>query len=258
MSKTILFVHGAWVTPACWARFVERYEGQGFKVLAPAWPYLDRPVQALQQHPDPRFAAVSIKDLVDHFETQIQALPERPILVGHSFGGLIVQMLLDRGLGAAGVAIDPAPPRGIAPSVTAAISALPILTAWLGWKRVLTMSFKSFSATFANTLPEQERRATYDQQIVPAPGRIYFQASLGVGNGVNFRNPERPPLLLVAAAEDKTVTPSMVKAMHRKQSRAPSRTDIMEFRDRSHWLIAEKGWEEVADAVLEWSVANAR
>jgi pimeloyl-ACP methyl ester carboxylesterase len=256
MSKTIMLVHGAWVTPDCWADFCKFFEDRGHAVLAPPWPYLDRPVEALRRSPDPRFAAVTIKDLVDHFEAHIRSLPEPPILVGHSFGGLIVQMLLDRGLGAAGVAIDAGPPRGVLPSSTAIKSALPVLLAWRGWSRILSMSFKSFSTTFANTLPASVMKATYDRHIVPAPGRIYFQAALGIGNGVTFASAKRPPLLLIAAAEDRTCTPSMVRAMYRKHSRAQSRTDILEFPRRSHWLIAEPGWEDVADALLKWAVAN--
>ena len=119
------------------------------------------------------------------------------------------------------------------------------------------MSFKSFSTTFANTLATSQLKVTYDQHIVPAPGRIYFQAALGLGNGVNFKNPKRPPLLLIAATEDYTCTPSMVRAMYRKQGRAPSRTDIHEFPGRSHWLIAEPGWEEVAEMAVKWAEANA-
>jgi pimeloyl-ACP methyl ester carboxylesterase len=229
-----------------------------YTVVVPAWPHMDKPVHMLRHHPDPRLATQTIKGLVDYFEAQIRALPAAPILIGHSFGGLIVQMLLDRGLGSAGVAIDAGPPRGVLPSLTAIKSAMPVLLAWRGWKRILSMSFESFSKTFANTLPGSDQRAAYDQHIVPAPGRIYFQAALGIGNAVHFNNPKRPPLLLIAAREDRTSTPSMVRAMYRKHSRAPSRTDFMEFPARSHWLIAEQGWEEVADKALTWAEANPR
>lgn len=257
MSKTIMLVHGAWVTPDCWTDFRKFFENRGHNVVVPPWPYMDRPVEVLQRNPDPRMAALTIKDLVDHFETLIRTMPEPPVLMGHSFGGLIVQMLLDRGLGAAGVAIDAGPPRGVLPSPTAIKSALPVLLAWRGWSRILTMSFKSFSTTFANTLPASQMKATYDRYIVPAPGRIYFQAALGLGNAVTFKNPKRRPLLLIAAAKDHTCTPSMVRAMYRKHRRAPSRTDIFEFPGRSHWLIAEPGWEEVAEKAVKWAEANA-
>ncbi|RDS80863.1 alpha/beta hydrolase [Dyella monticola] len=259
MPKPILLIHGAWVTTASWSAFRTYFEQNGqTEVIVPPWPFMDKSVAELRRNPDPRAAKLTIKALVDHYDQIIRKLPEPPILIGHSFGGLIVQMLLDRGLGAAGVAVDAGPPRGVLPSLTAIRSALPVLSAWLGWTRILTMSFKSFATTFANTLPEPQMRPAYDQHIVPAPGRIYFQAALGIGNGVKFKNPARPPLLLIAATKDKTSTPSMVRAMYGKHKRAPSRTDILEFENRSHWLIAEKGSEEIAQAILQWVLVNAR
>ena len=252
MSKSILFVHGAWVTPESWDNFRSYFEARDYRCVAPAWPFMARPISDLRDHPDPGLAGLTIKALVDHFERQIRALPEPPILIGHSFGGLIVQMLLDRGLGKAGVAIDAGPPRFVLPSLRAILSALPVLRSWLGWQRVHTMSFKSFATTFANGLPPAEQRPAYERYIVPAPGRIYFQAALGIGNGVDFSNPKRAPMLLVAGDEDRTSTTSMVRAMHRKHSRAPARTDLVAFAGRSHWLIAEPGWEEIAGAVAHW------
>ena len=253
LSKTVMLVHGAWVTPNCWEKFRRRYEARGYRVIVPSWPFIDRPVHELQKSPDPRLADMTIKNLVDHFQHEMQTLPEAPILMGHSFGGLIVQMLLDRGLGACGVCFDAGPPRGVLPSLTAISSAAPVLLAWRGWQRILTMSLKSFAASFANTLPQEAMKPTYDRYIVPAPGRIYFQAALGVGNAVKFSNPQRPPLLLIAASEDRTSTPSMVEAMYRKHSRSPSPTAIKQFPNRSHWLIAEPGWEEIADFAIQWA-----
>lgn len=252
MSKTIIFIHGAWVTPECWESFRSFYEAKGYQCLAPAWPYLDRPISELRRQPANELAQQSIGLLVDHFEREIKKLPEPPILIGHSFGGLIVQLLLDRGLGRAGVAIDAAPPRGVLPSLTALRSALPVLLAWQSWKRVLTMSFASFSSTFANTLSPAEQRLAYDRYIVPAPGRIYLQAALGLGNSVHFANPNRAPLLLIAGEEDKTSTASMVESMYRKHQRSPVSVDIRRFPHRSHWLIAESGWEEVAQEIQVW------
>ncbi len=255
-TKTIVLIHGAWVTPESWSPFRSYCEAEGYRCLAPAWPGLDRPVDELRRSPDPAFAETTIKSLVDHFDRLVRALPEPPILIGHSFGGLIVQMLANRGLGAAAVAIDPGPPRGVLPSLTAVWSALPVLLSWMGWRRVLTMSFKSFASTFANALSPTEQRRAYEQHVVPAPGRIYFQAALGLGNAVNFSNPNRPPLLLVAGEADRTSTPSMARAMHRKHSRSPVRVDLIAFPGRSHWLIAEPGWQEVAGTAIEWAEAQ--
>jgi pimeloyl-ACP methyl ester carboxylesterase len=253
LKTSIMLIHGAWVTPASWDPFRSRYESLGARCLTPAWPFMDKPVQSLRDQPADGFAQLTIEDLVDHHERLIRAEPTPPILIGHSFGGLIVQMLLDRGLGAAGVAIDPAPPRGILPSAVATWSALPIFLTWQGWRRALRMSFRSFAETFANGLPPAERRAAYDRHIVPAPGRIYFQAALGVGNAVHFDKQDRPPMLLIAGEKDRTVTASMVVAMRNRYQRSSSRVEMLKFPGRSHWLIAEPGWEEVADAALEWA-----
>ena len=249
---TIVFVHGAWVTPACWTRLRGFFEAKKFHCLTPTWPFMDRPIAELRSAPDPRLASQTIRDLTDHHERIIRLLPEPPILVGHSFGGLIVQLLLDRGLGRAGVAIDAGPPRGVLPSPRAIRSALPVLLTWRGWNKTLTMSFKDFAATFANGLPATEMPAVYEQQIVPAPGRIYFQAALGLGNGVNFKNPNRGPLLLVAGEDDRTSTLSMGRAMYRRHGRSPAGTQFVSFPGRSHWLIAEPGWEEIAQKMHAW------
>jgi pimeloyl-ACP methyl ester carboxylesterase len=258
MKKTIMLVHGAWVTPDCWENFRTYFESKGYACIVPAWPYLNRPVAELRESPDPKLKYTTIKSLVDHYEQLIKNLPEPPILIGHSFGGLIVQMLIDRGLGVAGIAIDAGPPRGVVPSLRAIRSAAPVLFSWFGWRRVLTMSFKSFSETFANRLGATEQRSAYENYIVPAPGRIYFQAAIGIGNGVDFANPTRSPLLLIAGEDDRTSTPSMVEAMYRKYSKSPMQTDIMRFPKRSHWLIAEPGWEEVAAKSLEWVTRLAK
>lgn len=250
MSKTIMFVHGAWVTPACWAPFKSFFEARGYTCLTPAWPYLDRPLADLKKQIDPKFADLTIKKLADHYARKIEALSQPPILIGHSFGGLIVQLLLDRGLGQAGVAIDAGPPRGVLPSWTAINSALPVLLSWRGWTRLHTMSVKDFAEAFANTLPAGDVQRTYESQIIQAPGRIYFQAALGLGNGLDFANPKRAPLLLVSGGDDRTSTPSMVEATYRRHKKSPCPVDKIEFPGRSHWLIAEPGWEEVAQGIL--------
>jgi pimeloyl-ACP methyl ester carboxylesterase len=258
MSNTIMFVHGAWVTPASWDQFKSFFEAKGYDCLAPAWPYLDRPVAELKKGIDPRFAEQTISTLVDHYAQKIEALPQPPVLIGHSFGGLIVQELLDRGFGRLGVAIDPGPPRWVFPTLPALKSALPVLLTWNGWKKLHTMSFADFCATFANGLPASEQRAAYDAQIIQAPGRIYFQAALGIDNGVNFANPKRAPLLLIAGEKDRTVTPSMVRAMYRLHKKSPAPVELIEFPGHSHFLIAEPGWEEVAGAILAWIEKSTR
>lgn len=258
MSKTVMLIHGAWLTPASFDQFRSRFEAQGFKVVTPTWPFMDRPIAELRRSPRPEFAKVGIKELVDHYDKKVRELPEPPILVGHSFGGLIVQMLLDRGLGAAGVGIDPGPPRGVIAHPRAVISSLPVFLTWAAWKKVVTMSQKSFDTTFAQTLSPVQLRAAYERHVVPTPGRIFFQAALGFANGVNFKNPDRAPLLLIAGEKDRTVPLPMVVSNYRKHRRSPVTTAYKSFPNRSHWLINEPGWEEIADYVIEWVRSNDR
>ena len=258
MTKTIMFVHGAWVTPASWDLFRARHEAVGYKTIAPAWPCDDRPVSELRRSPHPDLPKLSITAIVDHYEKLIRALPEPPVLVGHSFGGLFVQLLLDRGLGAAGVAIDPAPARGILPKWNATRAAFPVLSSWNGWNRVLTMTPEQFAWGFAHTLSPAEQHAAYERHIVPTPGRIYFQALLGIGNGLNFANATRAPLLLIAGEEDRTVEASMVRATYKKHQRSTAVTEFKAFPGRTHWLIASPGWEEIADTAIAWAGKHAR
>ncbi|MCI0633828.1 MAG: alpha/beta hydrolase [Actinobacteria bacterium] len=258
MTTTIVFAHGAWVTPACWDRFIARYEARGHRCIAPAWPFDDRPVQELRRNPARELAGIGVVEIVDHYARVIADLGEPPIIIGHSFGGLFTQMLLDRGLGAAGVAIDPAPPRGVLAGPRAIASSSSVLRRWRAWKKVLTMSLPTFRATFTNGMSDEEQRQAYDEHVVPTPGRVFFQAAFGAGTRVNFRNDARAPLLITAGGRDVTVTPGMCRATARKHRRSPSVTDFVQFPGRPHWLIASPGWEGVADQVLEWAEEHAR
>lgn len=258
MSKTIVLVHGAWMTPLCWEHFTRRYEAAGYRCLAPAWPGDERPVAELQREPVPELAELSVVKIVDHYERIIREQPEPPILMGHSFGGLFVQMLLDRGLGCAGVAIDPGPPAGVIPRPIALWAALPVFLSPLSWRRTVRMSLKSFGWGFAQNLKGDELRAAYERHVVPTPGRIYHQAAVGIGTKVNFANSQRAPLLLIAGEKDRTVQPSMVRATYRKHQRSSAVTAFKEFPGRTHWLIASEGWEEVADYALDWARGHAR
>lgn len=258
MAKTILLVHGAWVTPACWDLFRVRLEGSGYTTLAPAWPGVEGLVGDKQSNPPAEFAQLTVTKLVDHFASIVRGLPEPPVLVGHSFGGLVVQRLLDLGLGASGVAIDPAPARGVLPSWGALRLTLTVAAAWAFDGPLHLLTQEQFERWFAHTLTPEELEAVYRRHIIPAPRRLIWQSAVGVGNGVDFGNRTRAPLLLISGEEDRTVTLQMVKRTWKKYQRSGATTELRSFPGRTHWLIASPGWQDVADAVIEWARENAR
>lgn len=257
MSRTVVFVHGGWVTPRCWDPFVSYFEAHGYRCLAPAWPGKDRPVAAIRFDPSP-LAGLGIREIVDHYEGIVRSLDEPPILIGHSFGGLFVQLLLDRGLGAAGIAIDSAPPKGIfAFEPTTLLSLGRIFLIPLGWRRVVRWTFTEFRYAFVHTMPLGEAKAIWDAHIVPDSGRPFFEVGFSAlaRNSpavVDFANPYRAPLLLISGDADRAMTPAVVRRMFRAHQASPVRTELRTFPGRTHWLIAQEGWEEVAQACIDW------
>lgn len=257
-ARTVVFIHGAWVTPLCWEPFIGFFKQRGYRCLAPAWPYKDRTVEEQRRAPAPELARLGVREIVAHYEAIIRGLAEPPVLIGHSFGGLFVQMLLDRGLGTVGVAIDSAPPRGVLVYQWSALKAnRNVLLAPSGWRRVLRLSFEDFRYAFVHTLSPADQRAAYDRLVVPEAGRIFFQAALALADPrsatrVDFRNPDRAPLLLIAGSDDRIIPPSLNRANWRKYRRSPARTDFKVFPGRTHAIIAQPGWEEVARYAAQW------
>jgi len=257
VSRTIVFIHGAWVTPSSWEPFVGFFAGRGYECLAPAWPGKDRPIEAIRADPSP-LRGLGIGEIVDHYDRIVRAMAEPPILVGHSFGGLFVQLLLDRGLGAAGVAIDSAPPNGVFALEPTAIRALAsVLLTPFGWRRVVHWSFERFRYAFVNGLPSDLQRAAYDAYVIPETGRIFFQGALawlrpGGPAKVDFHNSKRAPLLLVGGGADHIVPARTNRRNHRKYAAPGTVTDYREFPGRTHWIIAQEGWDEVAGSIANW------
>jgi pimeloyl-ACP methyl ester carboxylesterase len=250
---SVVFIHGAWVTPACWDQFAGFYTARGYRCIAPAWPRKDRTIAELRADPSP-LAGLGVQEIVDHYERAIGELPEPPFLIGHSFGGLFVQMLLDRGAGAAGVAIDSAPPRGVLAMQLSVFRAnLPVLLTPGARKGIVRMTYPQFRYAFVNTLTEADARAAYEAHVIPETGRIFFQAALGTqAVRVNFTNDERKPLLLIAGERDHVVAAGLNRSNLRKYAGSQARTDFKEFPGRAHWIIAQEGWEEVADYAARW------
>lgn len=257
MTKTIVLIHGAWLNSRSWENVKARYEARGYTVIAPDWPFDDRTPEELRANPHPSLATLGQKQIIDHYDAIIRALPEKPILIGHSLGGVFVQHLLARGLGVAGVAIDPAPTPGVGLGPHAVVSALPVFGDLFSWRKAKVMSRKFFATRFAQTLPAQEVDAAYDRYIVPTPGRVYWN---GVVNPmkIDWAGQNRAPLLLIGGGKDLIADASMTRAIYGKQKLAAARTDLVIFEDRSHWTLMDPGWEDVADRALDWAVDAAR
>ena len=261
-APNVVLIHGLWVTSLSWEHWIERYTERGYNVIARGWPGMDVGIQALRQDPS-SLAHLGVTEIVDHFDRIIRDLEHPPILIGHSFGGLVVEILLDRGLGAAGVAIDPAPVKGILnlPLSTLRVS-FPVLRNPANVHRATELTPAQFHYAFTNTLTDEEAAEVYERYEVPGPGRVLFQAGLANFNPnaatrVDFRNDNRAPLLLIAGGRDHISPPSITRANFELFSQSKAITDFKEFPERSHFTIGEAGWEAVADYAMDWAVKNA-
>lgn len=262
IAPDVVLIHGLWVTALSWEHWIERYTKRGYHVIARGWPGMDVDVEQLRNDPS-SVANLGITEIVDHFDRIVRPLDRPPILIGHSFGGLIVQILLDRGLGAAGVAIDPAPVKGILklPLSTLRVS-FPVLRNPANLHRSTALTPEQFRYAFTNTLSDEEAAAVYERYEVPGPDRVLFQAGLANFNPnaptrVDFHNDNRAPLLLIAGGRDHISPASLTKANFDLFKDSKAITDYKEFPERSHFTIGEKGWEAVADYAIEWAVAHA-
>lgn len=262
-GRQIVFIHGAWVTSACWDHFVGYFTERGYECIAPGWPGKDgRTVEEIGADPSP-LKGVGVGEIVDHYEKIIRELAEPPILIGHSFGGLYTQILLDRGLGTAGVAIDSAPPNGVFAFYPSAFRALySVLLTPFSWRRVVRWSYKRFRYAFVHTLTEADAHTAYERYVTPETGKIFWQDALawlrpGGPTKVNFRNPKRAPLLMIAGGVDRIVPAGINRRNYGKYKASGTLTDFHEFAGRSHWTIAQPGWQEVAGYIAEWLETHA-
>ena len=251
----VVFVHGLWLLPSSWDRWREHFEAAGYATLAPGWP--DDPSTVEQANANPQvLAGKSIKEVADHFGDVIRQLQRKPAIVGHSFGGLMTQILAGRGFSAVSVAIDPAPFRGVLPlPISALRSASPVLSNPLNRGRAVPLTYDQFRYSFANAVDEAEARELYDTYAVPAPGEPLFQAALANLNPwtedkVDTANPDRGPLLILDGELDHVVPWSIANASFHKQKRNPGVTEIVKVPGRGHALTIDSGWREVADLAL--------
>jgi non-heme chloroperoxidase len=253
----VVFVHGLWLLSSSWDPWRAVFEEAGYATLAPGWPDDPATVEAARAKPEV-FARKTIGAVTDHYLEAIRGLTRKPALVGHSFGGLIVQRLAGQGVSVATVAIDPAPMRGVLPVPFSSLrSALPVLRNPANRGRAVTLTYEQFRYSWANNVPEEEARALYEKFHVAASGAPLFQAVLANVNPsteakVDTQNPERGPLLVVSGEKDNIVPRAIANASYKRQSANPGVTQIVELPGRGHSLSIDSGWPEVARTALDF------
>ena len=253
-SKTLVFIHGMYMTPLCWEHWVNRFQAKGYNCLAPAWPGRDRSVDVLRKkHPDPELGQLTLSNVVQHLAKAIEQLDEKPILIGHSMGALVVQLLLARDTAAAGVAISSAPPMGVFTTQFEFLkSNWPHINPFTSQSVPIQMTFERFQFTFVNTLPPVAQQAAYDRYVVPESRRVPRESLTAK---IDFKK-QRPPLLMVAGSSDNLIPAALNKTNYDKYKQSPSKTDFKEFAGRTHFIVGQEGWEEIADYILKWLSGN--
>ena len=254
-ATPVVFVHGLWLLPSSWERWVEVFEAAGYVALTPGWP--DDPETVAEAKTNPEvFAGKGIGEIADYEDAIIRRLDRKPVVIGHSFGGLLTEILAGRGLAAASVAISPAPFRGVLPLPFSALRAgAPVLKNPANWNRAVPLTFDQFRYSFANAVDEDEAKELYLGYSVPGPGEPRFQAASANLNPwseakVDTKNPERGPMLIISADNDHTVPWAVAHASYKLESRNQGVTEIVKMKGRGHALTIDHGWREVADTAL--------
>jgi non-heme chloroperoxidase len=251
----VVFVHGLWLLPSSWDRWAAVFEEAGFAPLTPGWPDDPETVTEANAHPEV-FANKTVGQVADHYAAVIGKLNKKPAVIGHSFGGLLTQILAGDGLSAASVAIDAAPFRGVLPlPISALKSSSPVLGNPANRHKAVPLTYEQFRFAFANAVPEDEAKQLYDTFAVPAPGAPLFQAATANLNPwteakVKTKSPDRGPLLVISGEKDHTVPRAISNATYKKQKRNEGVTEFVEIPGRGHALTIDSGWREVADTSL--------
>ena len=253
--QPVVFVHGLWLLPSSWDRWAALFEEHGYTALTPGWPDDPATVEEANKHPEV-MAHKTVGQVADHFDEIVRGLTKKPAVIGHSFGGLLAQILAGRGLSAATVAIDPAPFRGVLPLPLSALkSAWPVLGNPANRNRAIPLTYEQFRFGFANAVPESEAKELYETFAVPAAGAPLFQAAAANLNPwteakVDTNNPARGPLLIVSGERDHTVPWAIANASFKQQKGNSGVTEIVEMKNRGHALTIDSGWREVAATAL--------
>ncbi|HEX7699439.1 MAG TPA: alpha/beta hydrolase, partial [Kofleriaceae bacterium] len=256
-KQPIVFVHGLWLLASSWDRWRAHFSELGYTTVAPGWPDDPATVEEARAHPEV-FANKSLGVISDHYERVIKQLKRKPAIIGHSFGGVLVQMLAGKGLAATTVAIDPAPFRGVLPLPFSSLkSAAPVLANPANLKRAVALTWEQFNYGWTNNLPEAEGKQLYEEFHVAGSGLPLFQAALSNVNPwtedkVDTKNPDRGPLLFISGDNDHTVPWAIVHASYERQKRNTNPTEIIAMEKRGHSLVIDSGWKAVADLAVEF------
>jgi pimeloyl-ACP methyl ester carboxylesterase len=252
----MVLIHGAWLSSRSWENYLDYFSKRGFDVSTPEWPRKHGDVEEMRETAD-ESAGLGVTEIVDHYAELIGALDD-PVLIGHSYGGLFVELLLDRGLGRAGVAMSPAPPKGILKLPFSTLKAgAPALAHPSKRHGIVTLTQDEFTYGFVNTFVPEDAAAAYERYAVPETGQIFYEAGyanfhLHPPTELHFENGDRAPLLIVGAAADHTVPASLSKAVYERLSKSSARTDYLEFAGRPHLHMIADDWQEIAEAIDSW------
>lgn len=263
MPGTVVLIHGLWMTPLSWEHWVSRYEERGLTVITPGYPGIEQGeagVQAIRDDPSP-LARLGVREIVDHLTEVIEGLDEKPIIMGHSFGGAFVQILLDHGYGTAGVSIDGAGVKGVKALPFSEIKAtFPVLHNPSNRNKAVPITEGEFHYAFTNNLTDAESQAVYDRYAIPVSGRMLFQGGFAnftpnAATTVNFANDDRAPLLFIAGGNDHILPHAVQRENYKKNAKhSEAVTAYKLFPGRSHYTCGEPGWEAVADFALDWAL----
>ena len=260
---TIVLIHGFWVTPRSWEDWKARYESRGYRVLTPAYPGFEVEVEALNTDPTP-IEELTVPAVIEHLESVVRELDAPPILMGHSAGGCFTQLLMDRGYGAAGVAINSAPTEGVKVVPLAQIkSTFPVLKNPANRHKAVGFTFEQWRYAFTNTFSEEEGRRLYERYHIPASGNVFWGsvlANIHPGHDdtyVDYKNPDRAPLLFISGSEDHLMPPQVQRSNAKHYKAEGTITEVKEYEGRSHLMPSQEGWEEIADYALTWATEQA-
>ena len=257
MAPPVMFIHGLWLHSTSWQPWIDLFTAKGYDASAPGWPGDAATVAEARAHPE-AVANVGVSVITDHYAKSMAGLSTSPIVIGHSFGGLIAEKLLSEGHAVAAVAIDAAPIKGVLPIPISALRAsLPVLRNPGNIDAAVSLTKEQFRYAFGNAIPEAESNELFDRWTIPSPARPLFQAATANLNPnaqtkVDVKNEERGPLLLTMGGQDRIVPEAISKSTYRQYRKSSASTQLIEFEDRGHSLTIDHGWKDVADAVLSW------